>query len=250
MDSPVAANILGTAGAVCWSIQLLPQIFKNYRLHSTQGLHPQMYISWALAGIPLGTYNVVQNLNIALQVQAHILIFLSLVAWAQCKYYGDGWGVARILAYGAAVGACIGGVEAGLYFGLREAWNRGVEWPMTVMAVLAAVLLAVGVMRYYWEIYQSRSVQGISFLFVAIDAGGDLFSILALLFAERIDVVGMVVYATELILWIGIGLLGAHYRLRAWIRGKTGRKDALDVEEPSPAEANGRHLHGRERQVH
>lgn len=31
MYNAVAANVLGTLGAVCWSIQLLPQIFINAR---------------------------------------------------------------------------------------------------------------------------------------------------------------------------------------------------------------------------
>lgn len=183
-----------------------------------------MYSSWAVAGIPLGTYNLVQNLNVALQVQPHILIFLSLTTWAQCKYYSDKWSLVRILACALAMGSVIGGVEAGLYFALRLARRRDIEWPLTLMAVLAAVLLCVGVLRYYWEIYKSRSVQGISFMFVAIDAGGDLVSILALLFATRIDVVGMVVYSSELVLWIGICVLGVHFRLRIWALKQLGSR--------------------------
>ncbi|CAG9944962.1 unnamed protein product [Clonostachys rosea f. rosea IK726] len=224
MDNPVASNILGTAGAVLWSIQLLPQIIKNYRNHSTQGLHPLMYLSWAAAGIPLGTYNVVQNLNVALQVQPHILIFLSLVTWAQIKYYSDQWPLVKILIGVVASGVGIGGVEAGLYFALRLARDRHIEWPMTFMAVLAAVLLCVGVVRYYVEIYRSRSVQGISFMFVFLDAMGDLVSILALVFAPRLDAVGMVMYAAELALWIGIGILGLHYRFRVWVMKKLGHE--------------------------
>lgn len=42
MDNPVAANVLGTIGAVCWSVQLLPQIWLNYRRHNAVGLQPTM----------------------------------------------------------------------------------------------------------------------------------------------------------------------------------------------------------------
>jgi hypothetical protein len=187
-----------------------------------------MYISWAFAGIPLGVYNLVQNLNIALQVQPHILIFLSLITWAQCKYYGDKWPLPRLIVSGVAAGSIIGGVEAGLYFALRLAKNRHIEWPLTLMAVLAAILLAVGVLRYYWEIYKSRSVEGISFLFVFIDAGGDVVSILALVFAPRIDVVGMVIYSVEAFLWAGIAILGLHFRFRVWVLGKLRHKSDDD----------------------
>jgi hypothetical protein len=48
------------------------------------------------------------------------------------------------------------------------------------MAVLSAVLLALGVGWHYVDIYRTRTVRGISFLFVAIDAAGDLFSLLSL----------------------------------------------------------------------
>jgi hypothetical protein len=32
-------------------------------------------------------YNVVENFNIALQVQPQMLAFLSLITWIQCFYY-------------------------------------------------------------------------------------------------------------------------------------------------------------------
>jgi hypothetical protein len=68
--------------------QLLPQIFINYRRHNTEGLQGSMMLLWASAGVPLGVYNIVEELNVALRVQAQILTLLSLVTWAQCLYYG------------------------------------------------------------------------------------------------------------------------------------------------------------------
>jgi hypothetical protein len=47
------------------------------------------------------------------------------------------------------------------------------------MAVLSACLLAAGVLRHYWDIYIHRTVRGISFFFVGIDAAGDLFSLIS-----------------------------------------------------------------------
>jgi len=46
-----------------------------------------MMMLWAWAGVPLGVYNIVSNLSIALQVQAQILAFLSLLTWSQVYYY-------------------------------------------------------------------------------------------------------------------------------------------------------------------
>jgi hypothetical protein len=73
----------------------------------------------------------------------------------------------------------LGGIEAGLIFALQAAKSHGLEWPLIVMAVLSACLLAAGVLRHYWDIYVHQTVRGISFIFVGIDASGDLFSILS-----------------------------------------------------------------------
>ena len=47
------------------------------------------------------------------------------------------------------------------------------------MAILAAVFLGLGVLRHYWDIFTHRTVRGISFIFVGIDAAGDLFSLIS-----------------------------------------------------------------------
>jgi hypothetical protein len=72
-----------------------------------------------------------------------------------------------------------GAIEVALVFALRAAKDRELTWPITLMAVLSACLLAAGVLRHYWDIYVHRTVRGISFLFVGIDAAGDLFSLVS-----------------------------------------------------------------------
>jgi len=163
-----------------------------------------MMVLWSLAGLPLGVYNICSNFNIALQVQPQILMFLSLITWSQCKYYGDQWRVLRIVLVLSALALLLGGVEAALIIGLRKARDGGVKWPLTFMAILSAVLLAAGVMRHYGDIYRTRSVRGLSLTFVGIDALGDLTSLLSLLFEPSIDILGLVIYGSELVLWIGI----------------------------------------------
>ena len=79
-----------------------------------------------------------------------------------------------------AIAMVMGGVETGLVYGLRLARARGTGWPNTFMAVLAATLLAAGVGRHYWDIWTHRTVRGISFLFVGIDAAGDAFSLVSI----------------------------------------------------------------------
>ncbi|CAN9357768.1 unnamed protein product [Alternaria alternata] len=220
MDVPVAANVLGTLGAVCWSVQLIPQIVINYRRHNATGLQPTMMMLWAWAGVPLGVYNIAEGYNIALRIQPQILTILSLVTWIQCYYYEKSWSVVRSLAVVIPVACLMGGIQAGLIFAIEHAKAEGLHWPSILMAVASATLLAAGVMRHYWDIYVHRTVRGISFIFVGIDALGDLFSLVSVVFQPRLDILGLVIYGTELVLWIGIFVCGAYYNLPTWYAAK------------------------------
>ena len=246
MYSAAAANALGTLGAVCWSTQLIPQIILNHiRPSHTTGLQPSMMLLWAAAGVPLGVYNIVSDFNIALQIQPQILTLLSLITWSQCQYWGNGsevdttdgddaqderstqrqrWSVGKCIVWLVGICLLLGGIEIALVSGLLKSQSRSFgrsdrqeirrrTWPEILMAVLAATLLAAGVLRHYWDIYRHRTVRGISFAFVAIDAAGDLFSLISIFFQETIDVLGMIIYGTELVLWIGVFVCGGWFNL-------------------------------------
>ena len=43
----VASNVLGTIGTVLWCIQLIPQIWYNWKQKKTDGLPPSMMFLWA-----------------------------------------------------------------------------------------------------------------------------------------------------------------------------------------------------------
>ncbi|KAJ9239420.1 hypothetical protein DTO169E5_4356 [Paecilomyces variotii] len=231
MDVPIAADVLGTIGAVCWSIQLLPQIFINYRRHNTEGLQPAMMLLWAAAGVPLGVYNIVEDFNVALKIQPQILTTLSLITWAQCLYYGKKYSVLRCISAVVPLLMVLGGIEVALIFALWAAKNNDLRWPIVVMAVLSAAFLAAGVLTHYWDIYVHRTVRGISFIFVGIDAAGDLFSLVSVLFEPSMDILGMVIYATELTLWCGVFICGAVYNLTPWIKQRSKRR-CVNVQEP------------------
>lgn len=113
------------------------------------------------------------------------------------------------------------GVQLGLVFALRRAEEeKGLQWPKMVMAVLAACLLCLGVLRHYVDIWCERTVRGISFVFVALDALGDLASLLSILFEPKLDILGIVIYASELTLWLGVFACGGWYNLVPWARRK------------------------------
>lgn len=132
------------------------------------------------------------------------------------------------------IAALMGGVQAALIVALRVAVARHLEWPLVLMAVLSAALLAAGVLTHYWDIWVHRTVRGISFLFVGIDALGDVFSLASVPFQPRLDVLGMVIYGTELVLWLGVFACGGYYNLLPWLRAK-GYLGGAAAPSPSPA---------------
>ena len=150
----------------------------------------------------------------------------------------------------------MGAVEVALIFALRAGLSREITWPVTMMAVLSAMLLSAGVSRHYWDIYVHRTVRGISFLFVAIDALGDLTSLLSILFQPRLDVLGMVIYGSELMLWIGIFVAGGYFNLLPWARRKVGGyrsrsvTRSVDSTRGSPGSIQGEGDHARGLALH
>jgi hypothetical protein len=128
-------------------------------------------------------------------------------------------------------------IQAGLILGVGHAKERDIRWPSILMAVASASLLAAGVLRHYLDVYIHRTVRGISFIFVGIDALGDVFSLVSVVFQPTLDVLGMVIYGTELVLWIGVFICGAYFNLVPWLKGQRVPADGEVVEGESSAAA-------------
>ena len=216
----VISNVFGTLGAICWSVQLTPQIILNHRRHSAAGLSPAFMLFWAAAGVPLGAYNIAQNFNLALRIQPQILTSLSLITWGQCYHYERKWNAYKVGAVVVMAAVLLGGVEAALVFAVRIGIRDTAQWPLMLMAILAALFLALGVLEQYLAIWKNRSVQGISFLFCGIDALGDITSIVSVSFEPKLRILGLVIYTVELVLWIGVFACGAYFRLIPFLKGK------------------------------
>lgn len=116
---PVAATVLGTIGTILWCVQLIPQIWTNWRTKSTDGLPGSMMFLWALCGVPFGVYSVVQNFNIPIQVQPQVFMVLCLFSWAQTLIYYHKWRVWTTSLLAVTTGAVFGGVEAALIVTVR-----------------------------------------------------------------------------------------------------------------------------------
>ncbi|KAJ7694619.1 PQ loop repeat-domain-containing protein, partial [Mycena rosella] len=200
----VAENVLGTIGAVCWTAQLIPQLWKSWREKSTEGLSPWLVLIWGISGGFLGAYTLLQNLNIPLILQPQLFGFLALVSWGQqCQYYGEKRARGTAAAMAVGVMLLVGGFEAGMVFALRPAYEahtdagvRGVQF----LGIFSSVLISLALIPQYVEIYRHCEVVGISVLFMVVDLLGGIFSDLSLAFKDKFDVIAGVTYTLVVVL--------------------------------------------------
>ncbi|KAI0121211.1 PQ loop repeat-domain-containing protein [Xylariales sp. AK1849] len=204
-EIPVAANVLGTIGTILWCVQLVPQIWTNWRTKKTDGLPGSMMFLWAACGVPFGAYSIIQNFNIPIQVQPQCFMALCLVSWAQVLIYGHKWATWKAVTLGVSTAALFAGIEAGLILGLRPVYEGGNDTPPLVVGIVASVLLAGGLLPPYTEIWKRRGrVVGINWIFLSMDWCGAFFSLMALVVQNTFDVLGGVLYIICCVLEIGI----------------------------------------------
>ncbi|KAF8889354.1 PQ loop repeat-domain-containing protein [Infundibulicybe gibba] len=184
----VAENIFGTIGTICWSGQLVPQVWKSWREQSTEGLSHWMVLLWGISAAFLGVYAIVQNLNIPLIVQPQLFGFLCFLSWGQCQYYGQHRSKRVASMITISVMLLVGGFEVGMVFAITQEFNRGNLGPVRAFGILSTVILAVALLPQYWEILRRREVVGISLVFMTIDALGGVFSDLSLVFKTKFDI--------------------------------------------------------------
>ncbi|KAJ6544244.1 PQ loop repeat-domain-containing protein [Mycena capillaripes] len=162
----VAENVLGTMGTICWTAQLVPQVWKSYREKSTQGLSEWLVLCWGISSGFFGVYAIVQNLNIPLIVQPQLFGLLCLVSWGQCHYYGSTRPKHASFIIAVVAIAVLGGFQVGMVFAIRPSLNhRAIQF----FGIFSSVLLSLGLVMQYYEIYQRREVVGLSIAFMTVD---------------------------------------------------------------------------------
>ncbi|KAI0037204.1 PQ loop repeat-domain-containing protein [Vararia minispora EC-137] len=189
-SNSVAENVFGTLGVLCWTVQLVPQIWKSYHSKSTKGLAPILVLFWGLAGIPLGIYNVVQNVNVPLIVQPQLFGFLCLLSWAQCQYYGNGRSLTWCVYVFVSLLAIFAALEVGIVYAIRPHYERGersAEIGLRFISVFTSVMIGVALLPQYYEIYKHKAVIGISVIMITVDMMGGVFSDISLAFKPKFD---------------------------------------------------------------
>lgn len=165
---------------------------------------------------------VLQKVNIPLQIQPQIFGFFSLSNYSQAK--------AISLVIGTA--ALFGGLEALLILTLRIPYNKGVTWPDVVVGVVAAVLLASGLLPPYFELWKRDGrVIGFNWFFLAIDTLGGLFSLFALAAQGTFDILGGVMYIIVVVLEVGIYASHIVWRFRYRKLRKEAKAAGVSIDE-------------------
>ncbi|TGJ88347.1 hypothetical protein E0Z10_g462 [Xylaria hypoxylon] len=157
------------------------------------------------AGVPFGIYAVVQNFNIPIQVQPQIFMLLCLINWGQTLLYAHKWPLWKVLIVTIGTAATFAGVETALILTIRPVYKAGNDTPIIVIGVVAAILLAAGLLPPYGEAWKRRGrIIGINFVFLTMDSLGAFFSLLSLVAQHTFDILGGVMYIVCILLEIGI----------------------------------------------
>ncbi|OJJ48310.1 hypothetical protein ASPZODRAFT_23961 [Penicilliopsis zonata CBS 506.65] len=210
-----ASNVLGTIGTVLWCLQLVPQIWHNWKRKKTDGLPALMMFLWALCAVPMGAYLILQEVNIPLQIQPQIFSTLALIGWGQVLYYNHNYTAMKATLCAVGTGLLFGGAEALLILTLRIPYNKGIRWPDTVVGVFAAIFLGAGLLPPYFEMWKrSGRVVGINWVFLSIDTSGGLFSLFALAAQGSFDILGGIMYIVVIVLEAGIYISHIVWRIR------------------------------------
>ena len=80
------------------------------------------------------------------------------------------------------------------------------------MAIIAALLLAGGVLRHYVDMLRTGSDAGMSLKFAILDASGDVASLLSVVFQPHLSILGLVIYGSELAIWLGLIAIVLYFR--------------------------------------
>lgn len=118
----------------------------------------------------------------------------------------------KIVPFVTGLAIVLAGAEYGLVYALRLARERGQIWPSILMAIVVAILLAGGVLRHYVQMLRTRSDARVSLKFATLDLSGDVASLLSVIFQKTLKIYGLVIYGSELAIWIGLIGLALYYR--------------------------------------
>jgi len=237
----VAENIFGYLGALCWAVQLIPQIWKSWRSKDTEGLSHWLVLLWGLSAPFLGVYVIVQNLNVPLILQPQLFCTFALVSWGQCQYYGSKRSLLACILLTGSVAITLGGFETGMVFVVKSS-SHDIEVNQRALqffGIFSSILISVALFPQYYEIWRLGEVMGISITFMAVDLLGGVFSDLSLIFKEKFDIIAAITYTLVVVLDAIVIILALILNPRANRRRKLVAESHAVGQDPSMTEVSG-----------
>lgn len=233
------ANVLATIGTVCWCVQLIPQIYFNYKRKNTEGFPELMAFLWCLCAPFFAVFVVVEDSSIPIMLQPHLFGVFCTIVYIQTMYYPP---VSRpkkqiILRAGLFI-FCQVCLEVGFIIPLRKVYENGTEWPALIFGIIATILIATGLIAPYFELWKRKGrVVGINFLFLAVDLSGAIFSLASLAVdPSDLDIMGLVLYIVCACLEVGIFVSHFIWLIRFRLFRRSKEEKVNDIEKNLPSE--------------
>lgn len=236
-----ASTALGIISTICWSIQLCPQIWYNYKRKNCDGLPTSMMLIWVLSAIPFGIYFCVSAPNLVLQIQPHLFMFFCGISYIQTLYYPPvKMNRMKIVLIILSIILFDVGMEVGFILWLRPLYKRGITWPDLIFGIVATVLLSVGLVPPYFELAKRKGrVVGINFWFLLVDSLGAWLAIASVI-VGTMDVMGIILYSVVAIMELGI--FASHFiwccRFKWFGHAKVDDDDEEDVDATEIRQSN------------
>ncbi|BGP45315.1 hypothetical protein JCM10450v2_001133 [Rhodotorula kratochvilovae] len=219
-------QVFGWLGTILWCIQLIPQVWLNYKRKTTKGLATLLPIMWALSGACLGVFAIVENINIPIMILCQVL------------YYDKKWRWYSAVGAFAAYAVVTAGFECGMIFASRYVEHHRHSDGLTMLwGILSDIFLGAGFIPQFVEIWRAREVYGISYMFLFLDSLGAVFSIMSLAFKHEFDAIAFagfaVVLLAEIVIFIVALVLNPRARRsREALRSEPGSRDVSRARSP------------------
>ncbi|CAG8557038.1 526_t:CDS:2 [Ambispora leptoticha] len=88
-ENSILENLFGYVGTTFFSMELLPQVYKNWKGKNTKGLSATTFLLWVISSFLFGTYTIGVSLSIPIILQPQVSGLLCLVCLMQCRYYSS-----------------------------------------------------------------------------------------------------------------------------------------------------------------
>ncbi|CCE61681.1 hypothetical protein TPHA_0A06080 [Tetrapisispora phaffii CBS 4417] len=231
MMSDKISTILATIATVCWCIQLIPQIYSNWRRKDCTGFPPIMMYLWVLSGIPFGIYFCIIRANIVLQIQPHVFMFFCFISFIQACYYPPvEYNKKTIILVLSGTIVLDLSLELPCILTLRPLYDRGIKWPALIFGISAVILLIVGFLPVYIDLLKRKGrVVGINFVFLFIDSLGAWLSIISVIFG-KFDTLGIILYSCVAVMEVGIAVSHLIWYLRYRFNKDTEDNEELEMQ--------------------